>query len=136
MKTISFSLLIAALPALFPAFVFCQNKVDQTIDDLKNGSLAPPENRAADLTTLMKNSLELTDEQAVTVQEINLRFAEKAEREIVRPNLGQWSKYWKIMAHQREKDQELKPVLTKKQFKKYTDARDAAIWKGAKSLLF
>ena len=41
-----------------------------------------------------------------------------------------------LMALQREKDKELEPVLTKTQFKKYADARDAAIWKGMKTLLF
>lgn len=136
MKTSVLKLLFTALPLFFVGQIFSQNKVDQTLADLKNGHLEPPENRAADLTDLMKSNLELTDEQAAKVQEINLRFSERTEREIVQPNLGQWSKYWKLMALQREKDKELEPVLTKTQFKKYADARDAAIWKGMKTLLF
>ncbi len=136
MKKRSSRPLLALCLALFSTALFCQEKVDQTIEDIKSGIIESPEKRAADLDQMMKTGLQLTDGQAPAVHEINLRYANRTEAEVVRPKLGSWSRYWKMMSLQREKDAELKLVLTKDQFKKYAAARDAAVWKGVKAILF
>jgi hypothetical protein len=45
-------------------------------------------------------------------------------------------KYRKIMELQKEKDSELKGILTETQFEKYTEKRDEMLWKAMKEYFF
>ena len=107
-----------------------------TVDDLKKGNYGNPESRTQQADELMKSGLGLSDAQAVKVHQINLRYAWRAENEVVKADLSDWAKYRKLSAIQEEKDAELKLVLDKDQFKKYTEKRDELFWKGVKSYFF
>jgi translation initiation factor 2B subunit (eIF-2B alpha/beta/delta family) len=114
--------------------MMAQKNVDQTIESIKNGQIQGPEQRCAEIDAAMKELLR--NDQIAPVHEINLRYAYRSDAEIVKANLGNWSKYRRIMDMQDDKDIELKRILDTAQFEKYAAARDAAIWKAMKVLLF
>lgn len=107
-----------------------------TVNDIKNGKYGTPQERATQADEMMKNGLGLSQEQAVKVHEINLRYALRTENEVVKSDLSDWSKYRKISALQEEKDAELKPVLRPDQFKKYEEKRDELFWQAVKNYFF
>ncbi len=102
---------------------------------MQNGQYGTPAQRAADLDAAMRTNLGLSTEQAKKVHDINLRYAIRAENEVVKADISMWSKYTKLMAIQEAKDTELKATLSSEQFEKYTIARDAAFWKAIQALL-
>jgi hypothetical protein len=76
------------------------------------------ENRAQHLTEQMRNKLSLSDAQLKSVYAINLKYAQENEK-IRASNDGQFAKLIKFKSTQDDKSKELKPVLTKKQYKDY-----------------
>ncbi len=107
-----------------------------TIEKVKNGQYGTPEERAIEMSQKMKQGFNLTNEQMVKIENINLRYAIRTENEVAKVAMSNWSKYWKIKSIQEDKDKELKPVLTADQFKKYAKKRDDMMWEGMKAILF
>ncbi len=107
-----------------------------TIEKVKNGQYGTPEERAIEMSQKMKQGFNLTNEQMVKIENINLRYAIRTENEVAKVAMSNWSKYWKIKSIQEDKDKELKPVLTAEQFKKYAKKRDDMMWEGMKAILF
>ncbi len=107
-----------------------------TIEKVKNGHYGTPEERAIEMSQKMKQGFNLTNEQMVKIENINLRYAIRTENEVAKVAMSNWSKYWKIKSIQEDKDKELKPVLTADQFKKYAKKRDDMMWEGMKAILF
>lgn len=110
--------------------------IDQQIEALQKGDYQPPETRAAQIDTWMKNDLQLRDDQINPIHDINLRYALRTERDIAKADISMWSKYLKIKDIQDEKDEELKRILDKSQFKKYAAFRDDVLWKAVRKLIF
>lgn len=83
------------------------------------GQRLSPEEHAVRQTERMVEKLDLSDDQKVKVEEINLRYANKMKAEMER-NQGNREAMRTIMQAMR-KDQlaEMKSVLTDKQFKKF-----------------
>jgi hypothetical protein len=114
-----------------------QNGFSQmSLNSVKNGNYGTPQERAQQQTDDMSKGLQLTTEQRAKVHLLNVKYAEQTEREVVKTELGAWSKYRKIMSIQSAKDKELQPILTADQFKKYQKRRDELIWEGAKAMLW
>lgn len=116
--------------------VSCLSFSQLTVKDLKNGSYGSPDQRTAQADEMMKNGLGINDTQLIRVHEINLRYGWRTENEVVKPDRSDWSKYRKIMELQKEKDSELKGILTETQFEKYTEKRDEMLWKAMKEYFF
>ena len=78
----------------------------------------PPEHRAAKMTEWMKTNLQLNDEQATKVSDINKTYAMKVE-DIRTHTPDKKKKKSALKALDKDKDGELKAVLTEDQFKTY-----------------
>lgn len=105
-------------------------------DAIKLGNYGTPESRTLQVDSIMQLGLGLRQLQIFKTHEINLRYAHRVEDEVVQQQLGDWSKYRRIMRIQADKDKELKVVLDGDQFEKYSTARDALFWKGVKDYFF
>ncbi len=81
-------------------------------------SIPPAADRAAKLTEWMKTNLQLTDEQLPKVQDINLKYANKAD-ELRSMSMGKRQKLQKLKSDGQAKDGELKAILTQDQYKIY-----------------
>ena len=77
-----------------------------------------PEHRAAKITEWMKTNLKLSDDQVTKVDEINKRYAMKVE-DIRKNTPDKKQKKSSIKALDKDKDGELKAVLSEDQFKSY-----------------
>jgi hypothetical protein len=122
MKKMNIKLKIAA-----PLFVFIMlligNAVNaqsgDTLARLKNGT---PEERARIQNEMMKSKLALNDTQYKQVADINLKYAQKIAP-IMKSDDSKFSKYRQIKPIMEEKDEDLKAILTKGQFEKYTEIK-------------
>lgn len=84
----------------------------------KDSTLRSPEARAKALTDKMKTELSLTDEQYSKVYDINLKYAQK-NRTALKTDGSRMQKARTFRAGSKEKDTELKEVLTPEQVEKY-----------------
>lgn len=100
-------LVIATLLLFTSIIVNAQNKKD----------LPPAEQRAKMQTELMKDKLELNQEQTQKVLDINLKSA--LEMDQVFKLTDRVQKFKKFRSIQLKKDKDLKQVLSKNQFKAY-----------------
>lgn len=79
-----------------------------------------PEQRAERQTTQMKQDLALSDAQAAKVQEINLKYANKAKEAREKAD-GNWEGMRETMtAMRQEQDKELQTVLTQEQWQQWS----------------
>lgn len=78
-----------------------------------------PEQRADSLTQRMTIALELSEEQIPNIHTVNLKYTQKAQVEIIDKELSMWSMYMKGSKLNKQKEKELKPLLTDKQWKLY-----------------
>ena len=104
-----------------------------SIQGIKNGQYGTPESRAQQADEMMTKGLGLNDQQIRKVKEINLRYSNRIEQEVVKQALSDWSKYRKIMQIQSDKDAELKPILTSEQYDKYESKRNEMVWEAVKA---
>ena len=88
------------------------------------GPQQTPEQRAQHMTEKMVNGLGLNDKQAQAVEEINLRYAQKIDEARRNPNASRTQKFDRIEELFRQKDNELKGVLTKEQFDRFKVKQD------------
>lgn len=107
-----------------------------TLDDIKDGHYGTPESRTTQMDAMMKEGLELRQNQLQKVHDINLRYSKRTEEEVVKAKLSDWSKYRRMTKIQNDKDKELKAVLDSTQFEKYVTKRDEMFWKGVAEFFF
>jgi DNA-directed RNA polymerase subunit F len=107
-----------------------------TMQDIKKGNYGTPEIRAQQADDMMQKGLQLTPQQIPLLKEINLRYAWRVENEVVKIKMSDWSRYNKISSIQKEKDKELKSILSKKQLEKYKKKQDEVFWAVVKSYFF
>ena len=87
----------------------------ESLDDLKDTT---PAERAAAQTTMMKEKLGLTDEQAPKVKAINEKYAEEMDP-IIKGSGGMFMKMGPMRAVEDKKEAELKGVLSDDQFQQF-----------------
>ncbi len=104
-----------------------------SIQGIKNGQYGTPESRAQQADEIMSKGLGLNDQQIKKVKEINLRYSNRIEQEVVKSAMSDWSKYRKIMQIQSDKDAELQPILTQEQYDKYESKRNEMVWEAVKA---
>ena len=86
-------------------------------------SIPPAAERAEKLTEWMKTNLQLTPEQVPTVQQINLKYANKVD-EVRNSSQGKMGKMKALKKDNKAKDAELKNVFTADQFKTYQSKKE------------
>ncbi|RRB06647.1 hypothetical protein [Larkinella rosea] len=84
----------------------------------QRGNLGTPEERAASLTTKMKEKLNLTADQEVPVAEINLKYA-RQNQSLLETGGRNMRTARQVQNSLKEKDRELKNVLNADQYKQY-----------------
>jgi hypothetical protein len=94
-----------------------------------NSKYGTPEQRATLMTERMKKELPLRDDQHQVIYKINLRYAQKVQKEIIDAGLSTLSWYSKGMKINNLKEKELKPLLTESQFKVYQKMKSEAMQK-------
>jgi len=82
-----------------------------------------PQERAAFQTEMMKNKLGLDSAQLNQVEAINLKYALKNEP-VIRSSDSKLAKFRTLNASQKEKQAELKKVLTAEQYRQYQAFQD------------
>lgn len=106
--------------ALLPAVGWAQDSNrDQMAEVMANTT---PAERAGVQTNLMVEMLSLSDEQIEPVRAINLKYAETAAEIYYSDALG-LSKLMKMRKMGKDKDEELKAVLTNEQFETYEESK-------------
>jgi len=87
-------------------------------DSIQNLLNATPEQRAQMQNDRMKEKLALNDDQYKKVSALNLLYAQKMDP-VIHSDDSRFSKYRKIKPLLKEKDEKLKTILTKDQYKQY-----------------
>ncbi|NLR92212.1 hypothetical protein [Flammeovirga agarivorans] len=90
--------------------------------NVTNNEKPTAEDRATFLTNQMKDVLKLKEDQIDKVQEINLKSAQKIDKIAVKES-SNLAKLNAVRAVEDQKAKDLKAVLSKKQYKKYTQIR-------------
>ncbi len=83
-----------------------------------------PLERAQMMTDTMTVKLKLNQEQKVKIYYINLKYAKIMQAEVVDVDKNKISKYWRANEINDQKEVELKPNLTKEQWKSYEQIRN------------
>lgn len=110
MKNIIFVAFMLISPSLFAQF----NKENP----------GTPLERAQMMTDTMMVRLKLNQEQKVKIYNINLKYAKIMQSEVVDADKNKISKYWRANEINDQKEIELKPILTKEQWKSYEQIRN------------
>ncbi|PSL33288.1 hypothetical protein [Chitinophaga ginsengisoli] len=82
-----------------------------------------PQERAKFQTEIMKSKLALDSVQLEQVEAINLKYALKNEP-VIKSDDSKFSKFKQLKSSQKEKEAELKKILTAEQFKQYQAFQD------------
>ncbi|MCG8580161.1 MAG: hypothetical protein MI866_09605 [Bacteroidales bacterium] len=104
------------------AIIISSQLVSQAQSSMNMDNLPPAEERADMQTEMMKEKLHLTDEQVPQVKAINLKAAEAMD-EVALLN-DRMQKFKAFRSSQQEKDEALKKVLTKDQYKLYQASKE------------
>ena len=91
--------------------------------DASKMKASTPEQRAQLQTAMMKSKLKLDTLQVTKVQAINLKYAKKLDP-ILKSDAGKFKMFREARSIQKDKDADLKTVLTDIQFKQYEDMKD------------
>ncbi len=78
-----------------------------------------PEQRAEKITQEMIRLLPLDSSQVDTIHELNLKYAKRAQEEIINQNISKWSMMQKGRNLNKEKEQELQALLNESQWDNY-----------------
>jgi len=116
-------LIISMILTLYPAIsVFSEQNDDE--DSLKElMEKTTPEERTDFQTTWMKETLTLSEDQEKKVREINLRYA-KEMASLYESDDSKFKKLRKMNSSKNKKEDELKSLFSKEQFKMYKKKSD------------
>ena len=104
-----------------------------SIKEIKSREYGSPESRTSQIDSMMQIGLSLESAQMPLIHTINFHYSKRVENEVVKQDIGDWTRYRRMMKIQNDKDKELKEILTKGQFEKYAEKRDEMFWEGVKS---
>ncbi|MCO6479190.1 MAG: hypothetical protein J5I94_21325 [Phaeodactylibacter sp.] len=85
-----------------------------------------PEERAAKMTSRMREGLSLSDTQAGAIHALNLKYARRIQKEVIDADLNKVQAYFRIRNINKEKEQELLPLLDERQKKQYEQMKSEA----------
>jgi Spy/CpxP family protein refolding chaperone len=106
--------------ALAVAALLVTASASAQLDDLKDTT---PAERAKAQNAMMHSRLSLTDEQASRVAAINQKYAEKMDP-VIKGSSGPLVKMREVKEVERQKEAELKRVLSPEQFEKFLAAKE------------
>ena len=112
--TTNSTLMKKILILVFVGLMFGLSLLGQTMDNP-----GTPEERAQKMTEMMKKTLPLDTTQVDTIHALNLKYAKMGQKEIIEPQLGIWGKYRKGTQLTKQKEKELKVLLSKSQWDNY-----------------
>jgi Spy/CpxP family protein refolding chaperone len=101
---------LLAITTIILAFTFTVNAQDHK-------ELPPAIDRAEMQTEMMKEKLELTNDQADKVKKVNIVAAHRVDKALL--IIDKMTKFKTFRSIQMDKDKALKKILTKVQYKKY-----------------
>ncbi len=107
----------------------CFQAQAQTLDEP-----GTPEQRAEKITQEMIQSLPLDSSQVDTIHELNLKYAKRAQEEIIDQDLNKWSMMQKGRKLNKEKEKELQALLSESQWDNYLKMRSESRSKLMKQL--
>lgn len=93
-----------------------------------------PEERADIQTTLLTDKLTLTENQQDQLAKVNLKYAKQMEA-VIKGGTSKWKMYRTAKRFDREKDGELKVLLTPAQFSTYLNYKEQLRMDGKEKLL-
>lgn len=93
-----------------------------------------PEERADIQTTLLTDKLTLTENQQDQLAKVNLKYAKQMEA-VIKGGASKWKMYRTAKRFDREKDGELKVLLTPAQFSTYLNYKEQLRMDGKEKLL-
>ena len=85
-----------------------------------------PEERAQKITQQMIQALPLDSVQIDTIYALNLKYAQIAQLEIIEPEISMWSRYRKGQKLNKQKEEELLPLLSETQWENYLKQKSAS----------
>jgi len=95
----------------------------QSSNDFSLDNPGTPEERARKITQEMKAKLSLQVDQEMPIHALNLKYAQRAQREIIDQHLSTWRTLSKGQALNEEKEKELRKLLSASQWKAYEEMR-------------
>lgn len=107
-------IIVVIVTILFPLIASAQN------EDFKNST---PEQRAQFQTDWMKTELSLDSSITTFVYSVNLKYAKK-NQSLMNSGGSRVQKYREFKASSEAKDNELKKILTKEQYKEYLERKE------------
>lgn len=93
-----------------------------------------PKERADIQTALLRDKLTLTENQQDQLAKVNLKYAEQMEA-VIKGGASKWKMYRTAKRFDKEKDGELKALLTTAQFSTYLDYKEQLRADGKEKLL-
>lgn len=84
-----------------------------------------PEERAQKITTVMIQNLSLDSSMVEPIHTLNLKYAKKAQSEVIAPDISMWSRYRKGEKLNKQKEKELQQLLSESQWDTYLKQKAA-----------
>ena len=106
------------ITALFAALLMGSAGFSQTLENP-----GTPEERATKITLQMQKNLQLDSVQLQQVEALNLKYAKMAQEKIVGQGLSKWAMYRQGVKLNAQKEQELKPLLSARQWETYVQLK-------------
>ena len=125
----SFVVLILCTLFIQGADLYAQNPANMALLESTT-----PEERANIQTELLRDKLTLTESQQDKVAEVNLKYAKQME-EMIKGGASKWKMYRTAIRVDKEKDGDLKALLTAPQFSTYLDYKEHLRTDGKEKLL-
>lgn len=85
-----------------------------------------PEERADKMTSRMREGLSLSATQADAIHALNLKYARRIQQEVIDTGMNKLSAYFRIRNINKEKEQELLPLLDQQQKEQYAKMKEEA----------
>jgi hypothetical protein len=112
MKTVTLTTTLILVLASLTNYVHAQEKLEAFMNE------TTPEERAELQTNYMKESLALTSDQEIKIQDLNLKYAKKMQDVYNTPD-RKFQKLKRMKGVSTEKDQEMKSILNPDQYATY-----------------
>ena len=112
MKTVTLTTTLILVIASLTNYVHAQEKLEAFMNE------TTPEERAELQTNYMKESLALTSDQEIKIQDLNLKYAKKMQDVYNTPD-RKFQKLKRMKGVSTEKDQEMKSILNPDQYATY-----------------
>lgn len=103
---------------LVPVFVFLFIHL-ATTQAQSISEYGAPEERAGRMTERMEEELPLRSAQVKAIYALNLKYARRIQREVIDTDMNKLSGYFRIRSINKEKEEELLPLLDSQQKEQY-----------------